>query len=84
MEKPKCHVLTVVYCEEGAGEPCLAVANLENGKKDILNVIYGIHATGIFKMLTTFQYVFCPRGSGKTIRNRKIEYCLDKLFRKEN
>lgn len=46
MAKVKAHVLTVVYCEDGAGEPCLVVADLENGKKDILNIVHGIHATG--------------------------------------
>lgn len=80
MAKVKTHVLTVVYCEDGAGEPCLVVADLENGKKDILNIVHGIHATGIFKILTTFQHVFYARGNGKTIRSRKTMYCLDKLF----
>lgn len=80
MAKVKAHVLTVVYCEDGAGEPCLVVADLENGKKDILNIVHGIHATGIFKMLTTFQHVFYARGNGKTMRSIKTLQCLEKLF----
>lgn len=80
MEKPKTHVLTVVYCEDGAGEPCMVVADLENGNKNILNIVHGIHATGIFKILTTFQQVFHGRGNGKTLRHKTMLNALDKIL----
>lgn len=77
--EPKTRTLTVVYTEEGV-EPCLVVAEtVPDGKKEILNIVHGIHATGIFKVLTAFQRVIYGRGNGKSIRNLDMLNALDKL-----
>lgn len=77
--EPNTRTLTVVYTEEGL-EPCLVVAEtVPDGKKDILNIVHGINATGIFRVLTAFQRVIYGRGNGKTLRNLDMLNALDKL-----
>ena len=77
--EPNTRTLTVVYTEEGL-EPCLVVAEtVPDGKKEILNIVHGINATGIFRVLTAFQRVIYGRGNGKTLRNLDMLNALDKL-----
>lgn len=77
--EPKTRILTVVYTEEGL-EPCLVVAEtVPDGKKEILNIVHGINATGIFNLLSCFQRIIYGRGNGKTLRNLDMINALDKL-----
>lgn len=77
--EPKTKILTVIYTEEGI-EPCLVVAeNTKDGKKEILNIVQGMNASGIFKLLTCFQRVLYGRGNGKTLRTLDMLAALDKL-----